>query len=189
MQINQAVQGIYAITPDRALHKNEINKILKMGVCALQYRRKNIDAQTKYQEARILHVFCRDYKTLFIINDDVDLCRKLDADGVHLGSNDMNITVAREYLGEKKLIGVSCYNNLARAEFAEKYTADYVAFGALFPSKTKPKTTYCSLDLIRQAKKILSIPIVGIGGITWQNAKLAKSVGCNAVAMIDTLFS
>ena len=154
-----------------------------------KYRRKNIDAQTKYQQARILHTFCRDYKILFIINDDVELCYKLDADGVHLGVNDMNIVAARMYLGKKKLIGVSCYNNLARARFAEKCGADYVAFGALFPSKTKPNNPRCSLDLIRQAKKILTISIVGIGGITQQNAKFAKSAGCDAVAMIDALFS
>ena len=111
------------------------------------------------------------------------------ADGVHLGCDDMDIAEARKVLGPDKVIGVSCYNDLERAIQAEAAGADYVAFGSMFVSPTKPDAPRASLDLIRDAKKHLRIPVVAIGGITLQNAALLVEAGADAIAVINAVFS
>jgi len=115
--------------------------------------------------------------------------REVGADGVHLGQNDTPISTAREQLGEKAIIGISCYNQLQLAFEAEAMGANYVSFGALFNSTTKPNASHCPLSVIKIAKEKINLPIVGIGGITFENKKLAFEGGCDAVAMLNGLFS
>ncbi len=165
-----------------------VEALLKQGICALQYRRKQADFNKKYTEAIILRDLCSQFNTPLIINDDIDLCCLINADGVHLGSGDTGLVQAIAKLPHK-IIGVSCYNNIADAKNAQQLGASYVAFGALFTSKTKPVATHCPLAIIKDASKVLSIPIVGIGGINHHNKQLAYDAGCNAVAMINALFS
>ena len=188
--LNQRIQGLYAITPDKGFDITLIeNAIKKHKVNILQYRRKNLDIKNKLDEANKLLELCKQYNTLFIINDDINLCEKVGADGVHLGQNDTSINTAREQLGEKAIIGVSCYNQLQLAVEAEEMGANYVAFGALFSSITKPTASECPLSIIKSAKEKIHLPIVGIGGITFENQRLAFQAGCDAVAMLNGLFS
>ena len=187
--LNQRIKGLYGITPDKDLNIALIeNAIKKHKVNILQYRRKNQDEKRKLDEATQLLELCLQHNTLFIVNDDVNLCKKISADGVHLGQNDVDVNSARSQLGEKFIIGVSCYNNLELAVEAEKNGADYIALGAIFKSTTKPNAASCSLSTIQNIRKKINIPIVGIGGITFDNQKSALDAGCNSIAMIEGLF-
>ena len=188
--LDQRIQGLYGITPNNNLNIALIERVItEHQVNILQYRHKTNDDQLKLNEAQQLLDLCLTHNTLFIVNDDINLCEKVGADGVHLGQNDTPINTAREQLGEKAIIGVSCYNQLQLAFDAEEMGANYVAFGALFSSITKPTASHCPLSVIKSAKEKIKLPIVGIGGITFENKKLAFSVGCDAVAMLNGLFS
>ena len=185
----QKKSGIYAITPNKILELDAVEKAMVMHkISILQYRRKTTDASIKLNEAKQLQQLCLRHNTLFIINDDINLAQKINADGVHLGTDDASILTARQQLGDDAVIGVSCYNDIKLAKTAQNKGANYVAFGALFPSSTKPNALYCSLEIISQAKKVLTIPVVGIGGIDFNNQHQAFDAGCDAVAMINALF-
>jgi thiamine-phosphate pyrophosphorylase len=162
--------------------------IVQHNIKLLQYRHKTADVQTQLNESVQLQQLCLKHHTLFIINDDINLAKKISADGVHLGKNDGSIQQAREQLEVNAVIGVSCYNDIDLAKSAQNQGANYVAFGALFPSATKPDASRCALDVITQAKQILNIPIVGIGGIDFDNQQQVFNAGCNSVAMINALF-
>ncbi len=163
-------------------------RIKKHKVNILQYRRKTLDIKNKLDEANKLFELCKEHNTLFIVNDDINLCQKVGADGVHIGQGDINARLAREVLGEKFIIGVTCHDSLELAIDAENNSADYIALGAIFKSINKPKATHCSLSKIIDIKKNINIPVVGIGGINFENQGLAYDAGCDAVAMIDGLF-
>ncbi len=188
----RTTSGIYAVTDCANLIDNElINKskdILKVGVSLFQYRNKNSNQQQKKELAQKLQSLCYQYKTPFIVNDDVALAKEISADGVHLGQNDEEINKAREMLGSK-IIGISCYNDLDRAITAEKAGADYVAFGSFFPSITKPDAKKADIELLREAKSILTIPVVAIGGITPENAKALIDAKVDFLAIISGLYS
>ncbi|HIM58620.1 MAG TPA: thiamine phosphate synthase [Gammaproteobacteria bacterium] len=195
--MNQKISGIYAITPNKILDIDLIEQaIITHKISILQYRHKRqtavqtdkiTDASIKINEAKQLQQLCLRHNTLFIINDDINLAQKINADGVHLGKEDDTIQTARQILGADAIIGVSCYNDIKLAEHAQNQGANYVAFGALFPSRTKPNAPSCPLNTITRAKQQLSIPIVGIGGINFDNQQQAFDAGCDAVAMINAL--
>jgi len=188
--LDQRIQGLYGITPNNNLNIALIERVItEYQVNILQYRHKTNDEQLKLNEAQQLLDLCLTHNTLFIVNDDINLCEKVGADGVHLGQNDAPINTVREQLGEKAIIGVSCHNQLQLAFEAEAMGADYVAFGTLFNSITKPTSSHCPLSVIKSAKEKLNLPIVGIGGITFDNQRLAFESGCDAVAMLNGLFS
>ncbi len=186
---HKKISGIYAITPNKNLDLNIVEQaIITHKISLLQYRHKTTNASIKLNEAKQLQQLCLRHNTLFIINDDINLAQKISADGVHLGKNDASILTAREQLGDNAIIGVSCYNDIKLAKTAQNNGANSVAFGALFASLTKPNAPRCSLDIITQAKQILTIPVVGIGGINLDNQQQAFDAGCDAVAMINALF-
>ena len=188
--LDQRIQGLYGITPNNNLNIALIERIFnEHKVNILQYRHKTNNDKLKLEEAKRLLELCLQHNTLFIVNDDINLCEKVGADGVHLGQNDSSIHTAREQLGEKAIIGVSCYNQLQLAFEAEEMGANYIAFGALFSSITKPTSSECPLSVIKTAKEKIKLPIVGIGGITFENQRLAFQAGCDAVAMLNGLFS
>ncbi len=188
--LNQRIKGLYGITPNKDLDITLIENAMKTHkVNILQYRRKIIDEQRKLSEATQLQKLCLAHNTLFIVNDDINLCEKICADGVHLGQNDADIVSARRQLGEKFIIGVSCYNNLKLAIDAENKGANYIALGAIFKSTTKPNADSCSLSKIQEVREKIDIPIVGIGGITFENQKHAYESGCDSVAMLSGLFN
>ena len=186
---HKKISGIYAITPNKILDLNAIEQaIIAHKISVLQYRHKTTDVSIKLNEAKQLQQLCLRHNTLFIINDDINLAQKIKADGVHLGKDDTSIEVARAKLGSDAIIGVSCYNDIKLAKIAQDKGVNYVAFGALFPSNTKPNAPHCPLDIIMQAKQALAIPIVGIGGVDFDNQQQALDAGCDAVAMINALF-
>ena len=186
---HKKISGIYAITPNKILDLNTIEQaIIAHKISVLQYRHKTTDVSIKLNEAKQLQQLCLRHNTLFIINDDINLAQKIKADGVHLGKDDTSIEVARAQLGSDAIIGVSCYNDIKLAKIAQDKGVNYVAFGALFPSNTKPNAPHCPLDIIMQAKQALAIPIVGIGGVDFDNQQQALDAGCDAVAMINALF-
>lgn len=137
----------------------------------------------------MLRSLCKQYKAICIINDDVKLAKAIDADGVHLGKGDSTLRAAREALGEDAIIGISCYNNFSLAISAENNRADYVAFGAIFPSPTKPNAPVADLEIISQAKQQLSLPVCTIGGITESNIQQVIQHGADMTAVISGIFS
>lgn len=190
MAVTRPINGLYAVTPDcySQVQQNNLlrgaERALAGGARMLQYR----DKQQLHEDVVYrLAALCRAVDAVLIINDDVSLARQ--ADGVHLGRDDMDISDARRILGPEKLIGISCYNDLERAIQAEQAGADYVAFGSMFPSSTKPDAASASLELIQQAKRELRIPVVAIGGITLQNAPSVVKAGADAIAVINAVFS
>ncbi len=183
---------LYAIT-DNSLIKEEffletVEKAIIGGAKIIQYRDKSHDQQRRFQQAQALLKLCQQYKIPLLINDDVALAQQIGASGVHLGKNDTDISIARAKLGNKAIIGVSCYNQLSLAKGAVNSGADYVAFGRFFQSCTKPEANSCSLKLLSEARQQLSCPIVAIGGITPNNANLVIKAGADYVAVIHGLF-
>ena len=124
----------------------------------------------------------------FLINDDIHLAATIEAAGVHLGRDDADTVTARAALGPHAIIGVSCYNELARAQAAQDAGADYVAFGRFFPSRTKPQALEAAPELLRAARGALKIPVVAIGGITPENGGVLIEAGADALAVIEGVF-
>ena len=188
---SQEISGLYAITPDLENTNDLLNKVqqaLEGRVQLIQYRNKLANEILRRKQAKLLLQLCREYGIPLIINDHLDLAIEIDADGLHLGQDDISVTKARNQFGQDKIIGASCYNNLNLAVQAEKDGADYVAFGAFFSSLTKPNTISVTMDLVDQAKKKISLPIVAIGGIKLANARTVIQGGCAAVAVCNDLF-
>jgi len=158
----------------------------QMGV--LQYRDKSGDGAKRLAEAAALASLCRRYGVLFLINDDVALARAVGADGVHLGRDDGSVAAARKALGPDAVIGASCYASLDLAGQMCAQGADYLAFGAVYPSATKPHAVRADLDLLREARARFDLPLVAIGGITSDNAAAVVATGVDAVAVINGLF-
>ena len=185
------IRGLYAVTPDIAdtdLLLAKVEAALQGGINLLQYRNKLANHKLQTQQARAILPLCRQYNVPLIINDSVKLCLTLDAEGVHLGADDGNLAEVRARLGDSKILGASCYNRFDLALQAEKQGASYVAFGACFPSSTKPNAPVAGLDLFVRAKNELNIPDVAIGGITLQNAPQVLQAGANSIAVIQAIF-
>ena len=155
----------------------------------VQYRNKVANSDLRLQQATALLALCRTYQVPLIINDHLDLCAQIDADGLHLGGTDCDIGAARRLLGDDKIIGASCYNQLNLAEKAQAQGASYAAFGACFATSTKLGAVNAPLSLFAEAKQKINIPLVAIGGITLENAASVKSAGADAIAVINALFA
>ncbi len=188
----QTISGLYAITPDWVDTEKLLRAVrlaLQGGSRVLQYRNKSADTQLLLQQAQALRLLTREFSATFIVNDDARLAVQVDADGVHLGGEDGSIAAARGVVGQEKLIGVSCYNRSPLAHEAMKQGADYVAFGAFFPSSVKPCAVQADIALLRAARKELDAPIVAIGGITQQNGATLIEAGADALAVISALWN
>ena len=186
------ISGLYAVTPDEADTEVLLAKVegaLKGGASILQYRNKPASFGLQVEQAREILPLCKQYQVPLIINDSVELCLMLGADGVHIGADDGNIAEVRAQLGADKILGASCYNRFDLALNAQQAGASYVAFGACFASSTKPHAPVATLDLFSQAKAQLSIPAVAIGGISLINASSVINVGADSIAVINAIFS
>jgi thiamine-phosphate pyrophosphorylase len=185
------VEGLYAITPDMADTAALVTLTqqgLAGGTRLVQYRNKTANAALRLEQAQALINLCRKYNVPLIINDYLDLAAEIGAAGVHVGREDISVTVARRRLGPGKIIGVSCYNRLESAVEAERQGANYVAFGAFFVSATKPGAVTASIDLLPRAKQKLHVPVVAIGGITPHHAVGLIRQGADAIAVSNALF-
>ena len=174
------LRGLYAIIPEGPSIEEKVRQALEGGVAFLQYRRKECASG---DEAKTLLALCRRHGVPFIVNDDLELALQIGADGVHLGRDDGDLRAARARIGNK-LLGASCYDrpDLARAAIAAG--ADYVAFGSVFASPTKPAAVRAPLSLFSD----LAIPSCAIGGITLQNAPQVIAAGADMLAVISDLF-
>lgn len=185
------IHGLYAITPDLE-NTDQLCKMVEEsilgGARVIQYRNKVAQELLMIAQARALLAICRKHQIPLIINDHIKLCLTLDADGVHIGGDDGDIAATKAIIGADKILGVSCYGDFSRAQTATQLGVDYVAFGACFPSSTKPNAPRAELNLFTQAKT-LSVPCVAIGGITLENVDSVVNAGANAVAVIGELFN
>lgn len=182
--------GIYLITPetdDTDYLCGIIEQLLKQPVAFLQYRHKGPDTELKHRQAEALLAIAHAADVPLIINDDWSLAISIGADGVHLGQSDDDPAMVRKNLGENKLIGVSCYNDFNRAERMAVFDVDYLAFGAVFASPTKPMAGKAALSLFHQAKR-LGKPTVAIGGITPDNCSQLHVAGADFIAVISGVF-
>ena len=185
------LRGLYAVTPevtDSALLRGQVDAAITGGAQAVQYRNKSATREQRGYQARVIAELCRSRGVLFIVNDDVELAAEIGADGVHLGEDDGDPQVARLILGPGPVIGVSCYDDLARARVMADAGADYLAFGSLYVSSIKPDARRASLELVGRARS-LGVRIVGIGGIDAENAAEVIEAGADAVAVISAVFA
>ena len=187
------LRGLYAITDETLISRNEfaeiIEQALRGGAAIIQYRDKSWDNAKRLQQAKRLRALCTQYTATLIINDDIALARTVNADGVHLGEDDAPIKQARSQLGNKAIIGVSCYNQLDRAVAAQAAGADYVAFGTMFKSVTKPDARLAGPELISEARTLLDVPVCAIGGIDKDNVASVIAAGADMTALVSGLFS
>lgn len=184
------LEGLYAITPDSDDSEwliEQVSNVLPHGVRLLQYRNKSGDTVRRLWQANLLASLCRSQDVAFIINDDIELALAVGADGVHVGRTDAAVAEARARLGPGAIVGASCYNDLQLAENAVAAGASYIAFGAVFPSQTKPDACAAPLTLFAAAKP-LGVPSVAIGGITADNAPQVVTAGADMLAVIGGLF-
>ncbi|MGY6216250.1 thiamine phosphate synthase [Methylolobus aquaticus] len=182
-------RGLYVITRDGEPHEAltaSVTSALKGGAAVVQLREKRPSERAR--KASLLSGICREFNVPLIINDDAELAASIGADGVHLGREDVSITEARALLGARSIIGISCYDSLARAEDAATQGADYVAFGRFFSSVTKPLASPAHLDTLRAARSRLAVPIVAIGGITKKNGVELIEAGADLLAVVDAVF-
>ncbi|MFA7291717.1 MAG: thiamine phosphate synthase [Rhodocyclaceae bacterium] len=184
--------GLYAITPedpDEARLLGAAKSALIGGARLLQYRDKTTDTGRRLRLAQALGALCQQFGALFIINDDLQLALRVGADGLHLGGDDGDLAAARLALPVGTVLGASCYASLGRARTAVAAGADYVAFGAVYPSPTKPQAQPAPLDLFSRCRAELGVPACAIGGITLANAVPVIAAGADMLAVINDLFA
>lgn len=185
------LKGLYAITDETwtpaPVLLDSVESVLAGGASVVQLRDKRSTTDELLPVAEALAELCHENGALFIINDRIDLAERCDCHGVHIGKDDCDYVEARKILKDK-IIGVSCYNDLARAMEFQDAGADYVAFGSFFPSPTKPGAVRAEKDLLLRARESLSIPVCAIGGITLDNAESLISRGADMVAVISSLW-
>jgi thiamine-phosphate pyrophosphorylase len=176
------LRGLYAITPDDI--GRVADAVASGALCALQYRSKTTPAKRRIEEARALAQLCRRHGVPLIINDDLELALAVGAEGLHLGIEDGDLAAARARL-PGRILGASCYDRLELARRAVAAGADYVAFGSVFASPTKPGAVRAPLALFGHD---LGVPKIAIGGITAENAPQLVAAGADAVAVLSDLF-
>ena len=183
-------RGLYLITPDepdtgRLLAR--VEPVLATGPCWLQYRNKPAGSAKRLEQARALLPACARHGVPLLVNDDWQLAEEIGAAGAHLGEGDGVIAEARAAMGATAVLGASCYDDMARARAAVDAGASYVAFGAFFPSSTKPAARRATPALLAQARG-LGVPVVAIGGVTPDNGRQLVEAGADLLAVIAGVF-
>lgn len=183
---------LYAITDrawlnGRSLY-SQVEECLQGGATFLQLREKTLDEAAFYEEAVELKALCKQYGVPLVINDNVDIAVKMDADGVHVGQSDMEAGDVRAKLGPDKIIGVSC-KTVAEALLAQQRGADYLGVGAVFPTDTKADASEVSFETLREICETVDIPVVAIGGIKASNAMELKGSGIAGISVVSAIFA
>lgn len=183
---------LYAITDrswlgEETLYR-QVEKVLKGGATFLQLREKKLDQQAFLEEAKEIKQLCDAYQVPFLINDNVEIALEIQADGVHVGQEDMAAGMVREKLGEDKIIGVSAHT-VEEALEAEKNGADYLGVGAMFYTGTKSDAEAVSMETLKEICNCVKIPVVAIGGIGEENVEQLRGTGIEGVAVISALFA
>lgn len=193
MKFNKKSLLLYAVT-DRAWLKNgdtlytQVERALKGGVTCVQLREKDLPENEFLKEAIEIRELCRKYSVPFIINDNIDIAVKCNADGVHVGQSDMSARRVREIIGNKMILGVSA-QTIEQAISAEKDGADYLGTGAVFSTSTKLNANRVSFDTLKQITKSVNIPVIAIGGINEDNILSLKGSGICGVAVVSAIFA
>ena len=185
------MRGVYLVTPnwdDTARLLDVTEQALREGVALLQYRHKNADEALRREQAAALRLLTCKYGVPFIVNDFLALCEEVDADGMHVGGTDISVAEARSRLGKNKLVGASCYGDLALARAAKEQGASYMAFGGFYPSLVKQYPVTTDPDIVVQAKREIDLPCVVIGGMTPENAAPLAARGADMVAAISSVY-
>lgn len=182
------ISGVYLITDQGPDLVNRVGRALRGGVSVLQYRAKDVSYQERCAEGGALKRLCSGFGVPFIVNDDLQLAKELDADGVHLGQDDGGIAEARELLGPGKVIGRSTHDR-EEAQRAEREGADYIGFGAIYPTGSKVVTHQPGVEGLAAIRASVKVPIVAIGGITPANASRVIDAGADALAVISSVLS
>jgi thiamine-phosphate pyrophosphorylase len=186
-----SLRGLYAVTPDDPLLPRMsalVREALAGGVKVVQYRNKEAPPPLFRAQAAELLRICRAAGALLIVNDNPEIAADIGADGVHVGREDGGAARARAIIGPGKIIGVSCYDDLSIAERAIAEGADYIAFGAMFPSSVKPGAVAAPLSLLSEAKARFDVPVCAIGGIKTGNVQSLIDAGADMAAVITDLF-
>jgi thiamine-phosphate pyrophosphorylase len=185
-----ALRGLYALIDTTWIAPEALSAAcaaaISGGARIVQYRDKKASASERLDRAQRLFQVCRQLGALFIVNDDLELAFALNAHGVHLGEQDDTIQAARQRLGPLAIIGASCYDSVVNAQRAAAAGASYLAFGAFFPSSTKPNARHAEPVLLRKARTF-GLPLVAIGGITPENGAELIAAGADALAVSSGL--
>ena len=186
------LKGLYVLT-DATLTPEEtmleqIERVLKSGVKVIQYRDKEATDEEAEKQCLRLQALCDYYEAVFIIDDRLELAHRINADGLHVGEDDVSYEEARALLGADKIIGVSCYGNIERAQKYANLGADYVAFGSFFPSPTKPHAKVVEPDVLKIAKETLSVPICAIGRISEENIEQLSRYDIAMYSLISAVY-
>lgn len=188
--LKQHLQGLYVITDPTLITdadlETKVSAALQGGAKIVQYRNKRASYAKQLAQAKALLKLTHAHNACLLINDSVKLCLEANADGVHLGQTDGLSNETRTLL-KGKILGVTCHSSIALAEQAKEIGADYCAFGAIYPSSTKPEAKPCSLDVLKQAST-LGLPICAIGGIEAHNARPILKHGADMLAVISGVF-
>lgn len=183
---------LYAVTDRHWLNGRTLREVVKEsldgGATFVQLREKTLDDETFLQEAKELQQLCREYDVPFVINDNVDIAIKMNADGVHVGQSDREAGDVRAKLGPDKIVGVSA-GTVEEAILAEKRGADYLGVGAVFPTGSKDDAVDVPFDTLKAICEAVSIPVVAIGGISCENVKELAGSGICGVAVISAIFA
>lgn len=186
------MKGLYLVTPDW----DDTDQLLQAtkqaidgGAVLVQYRHKSASEALRHEQGQALLAMCRRHDKPLIINDHIDLCMALDADGVHVGGTDDSVANVRARLGADKIVGASCYGDLALARTAAAAGASYVAFGGFYPSLVKKYAVTTPPAIVADAVRELSVPVCVIGGMTAANSKSLVEQGAYWVAAISSVYS
>ena len=182
--------GYYFITDNKLSLNGTINDVKNAciaGVKIIQYRNKSESIDKQYHEAHKLRQICKNYDVIFLINDRVDIALAVDADGVHLGQDDLPYPVARKLLGKNKIIGVSTHN-VQEAKIAEFSNADYIGVGAMFETSTK-KVEISGIETLKKIRAVVDLPIVAIGGINFKNMDQVIEAKADGLASISAVLT
>lgn len=193
MRLNKEDLLLYAVTDRRWLKEGETlvtrtEEAIDGGVTFVQLREKDLDEENFEREGRELKELCRKRGVPFVINDNVELAAKLDADGVHVGQSDMEALDVRKIIGEDKILGVSA-QTVEQAVTAEKHGADYLGVGAVFPTGSKDDAAEVSYDTLKAICAAVKIPVIAIGGITEENVTELSGSGICGIAVISALYA
>lgn len=189
--MNKDALSLYGITDRYWLNGrpliHDVQLALEGGVTMIQLREKNLDEESFYREAIEIKELCKKFHVPFIINDNVELAKKVDADGIHVGQNDMAAQDVRAIIGSDKILGVST-QTVEEALLAQKMGADYLGVGAVFPTGSKDDCWVLSHDLCREICSAVTIPVVAIGGINLGNISKLSGLGFSGISLISAIF-
>lgn len=192
MNIDRHILRLYAVT-DRAwlggrTLAEDVEKALKGGVTLLQLREKNMDFENFIKSAKEIKKICKKYNVPLIINDNVEVAKAVDADGVHIGQDDMPAAEVRKILGDDKIIGVTA-KTVSQAQKAQSDGADYLGSGAIFGTTTKDNAKKMDIETLKSIAKSVNIPVAAIGGISGENVHLLSESGIAGAAVVSGIFA